>query len=346
LLQLLDGLPLAIAQAGVYLQESGIELDTYLRFHEKHWSDLMEMENEKDAPLQDYPNRSVWTTWAISYQAIRDTHEHTANLLLLWSFLDNKDLWYGMFAAACTASTAAARMLSACIGDIAISEVAFSRAMQLLRSYSLVEAVEETKSYATHPVVHRWAYHYQGKHSPLELGRVAVITVGSAVLDNSIGDWSALQRRLLPHARACAANEMSCQVKQDNTCNRGGPLGVMEREEVSGSNHWPGNLCADQGKLADTEQMYKQALQRREDARSDTPVQHPIPALATVESMGNLYVDQEKYIEAREVYSIALPALQALLSQSSDRGEQLLSEINELYTPQANQEEHNAPPAV
>jgi hypothetical protein len=32
-----------------------------------------------DAPLQDYPNRSVWMTWAISYHTIRKKNEATAN---------------------------------------------------------------------------------------------------------------------------------------------------------------------------------------------------------------------------------------------------------------------------
>jgi hypothetical protein len=35
LLMLLDSLPLAIAQAGAYLQESGVGLTTYLRFYEQ-----------------------------------------------------------------------------------------------------------------------------------------------------------------------------------------------------------------------------------------------------------------------------------------------------------------------
>jgi hypothetical protein len=108
----LDGLPLAIAQAGAYLQESGVGLAAYLRFYEQQWSELMESDQLANAPLQDYPDRSVWTTWAISYQAIREKHEATANLLLLWSFLNNKDLWHGLFATACADSTVAARMLA------------------------------------------------------------------------------------------------------------------------------------------------------------------------------------------------------------------------------------------
>src|SRR5438045_2575379 len=104
LFRLLDGLPLAIAQAGAFLQESRVGLGTYLEFYKQQWKELMESRNWADSPLHDYPGRSVWTTWVISYNAIRDQHKATANLLLLWSFLDNKDLWYGLFAEASRAS--------------------------------------------------------------------------------------------------------------------------------------------------------------------------------------------------------------------------------------------------
>jgi hypothetical protein len=70
------------------------------------------------------------------------------------SFLDNEDLWHGLFVTACRSSSVAAKMLSEWIGEIASSEIRFSGAMQLLRNYSLVEEVAETRSYATHLVVH------------------------------------------------------------------------------------------------------------------------------------------------------------------------------------------------
>lgn len=56
------------------------------------------------APLQGYVNRSVWTTWTLSYKTIYETHKPAANLLLFWAFLDYRDLWYGIFEAACQAS--------------------------------------------------------------------------------------------------------------------------------------------------------------------------------------------------------------------------------------------------
>lgn len=190
LLELLDGLPLAIAQAGAYLQQSGIKLTAYLRLYEQHWGELIKSKEFGDDLLQDYPDRSVWTTWAMSYQAIRSKHEPTANLLLLWSFLDNKDLWHGLFAG-CQNSSEAREMLPDWVGRIASSELEFNNAMQLLRNYSLIEEAGETTKYATHPVVHRWAYHYQGKQYASKLGQLAIITVGYAIPDDSVRDyWS------------------------------------------------------------------------------------------------------------------------------------------------------------
>jgi tetratricopeptide (TPR) repeat protein len=255
----------------------------------------MELDHLAHAPLQDYPDRSVWTTWAISYQAIRDRHEHTANLLLLWSFLDNKDLWHGFFAAACAASYVAAAMLSGWIGDIASNEVKFSRAMQLLRNYSLVEEMTETTSYATHPVVHRWAYHSQGKHFATELSRLSVIAVGWAVLGSSARDYSALQRQLLPHAQACSRQIVKEEAGWCHAVTGGNSEGIHKSEKqetVLDAIHLLGALYADQGKLGEAEQMYERALRGYEEALGPTHTS----TLNTVNNLGILYADQGKLV--------------------------------------------------
>ena len=90
------------------------------------------------------------------------------------------------------------------IGDLANSKLKFTQSMQLLCSYSLVESVENVASYATHPVVHRWARYYYGQGYGDELARLALVVVGWAVPHNSTRDYSVLQRRLLPHAQACS----------------------------------------------------------------------------------------------------------------------------------------------
>jgi hypothetical protein len=75
----------------------------------------MDSEDSPSGRILDYSDRNVWTTWSISYQAIRTKHEHTANLLLLWSFLDNKTLWYDLLAASYSREDANSSMLSDCV---------------------------------------------------------------------------------------------------------------------------------------------------------------------------------------------------------------------------------------
>jgi hypothetical protein len=46
--------------------------------------------------------RSYWAKWmrlstATLYQAVGHENEATANLMLLWPFLDSRDLWYSLF---------------------------------------------------------------------------------------------------------------------------------------------------------------------------------------------------------------------------------------------------------
>jgi hypothetical protein len=92
LFRLLDGLLLAIAQASAYLRQSVISVAKYIQLYNQQRKSLMESQDRTGTPLRDYPNRSVWTTWTISYDAIRAKNTAAANVLLLWACLDNKDL--------------------------------------------------------------------------------------------------------------------------------------------------------------------------------------------------------------------------------------------------------------
>src|SRR5437762_12931129 len=100
LLGLLDGLPLALAQAASYLRETGLDVVSYIRLYKQQWDDLMKADGESDSPLIDYEQRSVATTWTISFQAIETRNANAANLLHLWAFIDNKNLWHGLLRAA------------------------------------------------------------------------------------------------------------------------------------------------------------------------------------------------------------------------------------------------------
>lgn len=59
-----------------------------------------------------------------------------------------------------------------------------------------------------------------------------------------------------------------------------------------------GNLCADQGKLAEAEKMYQRALQGYEKALG---LEHT-STLAAVNNLGLFYADQGKLDEAEKMY--------------------------------------------
>ncbi|KAF2678494.1 FabD/lysophospholipase-like protein [Lentithecium fluviatile CBS 122367] len=329
LFSLLDGLPLAIAQAGAYLQQSGVDLSTYLRFYEQQWEELMQTRDQADAPLQDYPNRSVWTTWTISSNVIREQDKATSNLLLLWSFLDNKDLWFRLFTAACSGSRKVAAEVSRWIGDLANSELKFTQSMQLLRSYSLVESVENGASYATHPVVHRWARYYCGQDYSDELARLALAIVGWAVPDSSMRDYSVLQRRLLPHAQACSQRILEkhgYHNRSGQECSR-----TEEREVVLHAMHLVGILYADQGKLGEAEKMYMRALQGKEEALGPNHTS----TLDTVNNLGLLYTNQGKLGEAEKMYMRSLQGYEEALGPDHTSTLDTVNNLGILYVNQS-----------
>jgi tetratricopeptide (TPR) repeat protein len=336
-LDLLDGLPLAIAQAAAFLQETGTEIQKYTEFYEQKWQELMESRDWEGAPLQDYPDRSVWTTWAISFGAIKEMSGAVANLLLLWAFLDSKDLWYGLFTAAYSASAGAATSLSEWIGDIASSELEFTKAIGLLRNYSLIEDVQGLGSYATHPVVHRWAYHFQGEDSRLQLAQLAIIVVGWAVPRISSQDYSTLQRRLLSHAQACS-RWIVINETQQNYNDESGSIKIKlakQRVIVLDAVMQLGVLYRHQGKLDEAEKMYQRALEGQEKALGPGHTS----TLQTVSNLGILYTDQGKLDEAEKMYQRALEGQEKALGPEHTSTLQTVNNLGNLYTHQSKLDE-------
>lgn len=304
LLRRLDGLPLAIAQAGACLEESEISVEAYLLLYDQQWNELMAMDDEDGAPLQDYPDRKVWTTWVISYLAIREKHEATANLLLLWSYFGNKDLCHELFATACQASETACTMLFETIGDIANSRVKFYDTMRRLRNFSLAESIQETGSYAIHLMVHKWAFYYRGKQHANELYRLAVVIVGMAIPEDMSYFSSALGRRLLPHVQSCNR----CMVKAEqnwalryNSAYENIPRENEKKLAFLKALYLMGLLYKNQSKSLEAKQMYEQALRGQEKLLGPTHES----TLMTVNDLAVLNQEQGELAGAEYMYDRA-----------------------------------------
>ncbi len=316
LLGLLDGLPLALAQAASYLRETGLDTATYVRLYKEQWDNLMRSDGESGSPLLDYEQRSIATAWTISLIEIEDRNASAAKLLRLWAFLDNKDLWYGLLQEAVSAGGD----WPGWIRGVACDEVKFLDAVRLLLRYSMIEAQESVpNSYVMHPVVHRWTSHIQDSSEKMEYVRLAVMAIGSSVPMATTDAYWILQRRLLPHAEQClwwigqiCSSEWSVEKALMDAMSM---LGILYRS---------------QGRLAEAEAMYQRALQGKEKALG----QDHTSTLDTVNNLGVLYRSQGRLAEAEAMYQRALQGYEKALGQDHTSTLNTVNNLGVLYRDQ------------
>ncbi|KAI3319829.1 hypothetical protein HD806DRAFT_538796 [Xylariaceae sp. AK1471] len=274
----LDGLPLALATAGAYLRRVSIGFANYLRLYRESWARL----HTSTPRLGSYQDRTLCSTWQLSYVQIQEQDLLAAHLLRWWAYFDNEDIWFELL------------QPNGADGPAWIDELAdelnFNSAMGTLHNYGFVEPHISTsdrigsRGYSIHACVHSWTVYVLNKDWDVSLAQVTVDCVAARVPSKDERQFWVLQRRLLSHAIKCSATisdgDHGLEWAFDN-------LGV---------------LYADQGKLQDAENMYLRALQGKEKTWGPD---HTL-TLDTVSNLGNLYANQGKVQDAEDLYLRAL----------------------------------------
>lgn len=91
IVQKLGGLPLALDQAGAYINSVQISYSQYLERFESAFAKIAAKRPPKS--VWQYREDTLFTTWEISFAALRPGAQE---LLLLCGFLDNEDIWEGL----------------------------------------------------------------------------------------------------------------------------------------------------------------------------------------------------------------------------------------------------------
>ncbi|KAL1892639.1 hypothetical protein Sste5346_006924 [Sporothrix stenoceras] len=266
LLGLLDGLPLALAQAAAYRRETGLDVTSYVRLYKQQWDDLMTSDTESGSPLMDYDQRSIGTTWTISFKAIETRSKNAANLLRLWAFIANKDLWYGLLQAAAVSQED--EQWPEWLREIAYTEAKFINTGRLPEAEAMFLRA------------------LQGYEKALEPDHTSALT-----MVNNLGNLYRNQGRL-PEAEAMFLRALQGYEKA---------LGPDHTSALTTVNNL-GNLYRDQGRLPEAEAMFLRALQGKEKALGPDHTS----TLNTVGNLGNLYRDQGRLSEAEAMYQRAL----------------------------------------
>ncbi|KAH8600126.1 kinesin light chain [Bisporella sp. PMI_857] len=331
----LDGFPLALATAGAYLNQVSICSADYLRLYKESWAKLQ----NTSPKLGSYEDRTLYSTWQISYDHVEQRNSLSAKLLRLWAYFDNQDLWFELLRHGDSDDPEWIRELTA-------DELSFHDAVRILSDHGLVEVATsseeriESNGYSIHGCVHSWIIHALNREWNFDLARLAIEFVGAHVPGEEDGRPWLMQRRLLQHAARCSYIVVKGLVADDGMdwayYNLGhlyadqGKLAeagsMYERalagyEKALGAEHTstlatvnnPGSLYKSQGKLAEAESMCERALDGYEKSLGDKNIQTYIPALNTMWALGSLLESQADIPKARIMYSKALAGFEKVV---------------------------------
>ena len=278
----LDGLPLALATAGAYLDQTAISFSDYLRLYKASWTKLLKMSPD----LGSYEDRTLYSTWQLSFDHVKQRNELSARLLRLWAYFDNQDIWFELLRHGDSNDPE-------WICELTKDELNFNEAVRVLSDHGLVEVdmslqeLIESRGYSIHGCVHAWTISVLNQEWDYDLAKLVLKFVGSHVPGEASPKWWLTRHRLLQHVARCSHAVLNGMVTDDG----------MEWEL-----HRLGVLYADQGKLDEAEKMYQRALQGYEKARGPDHTS----TLDTVNSLGSLYHSQDKLDEAEKMYQRAL----------------------------------------
>lgn len=139
----LGGLPLALDQAGAYLEETGIALAAYWSLYQQHRAELLG--ERRGGFVVDHP-LPVAATWSVSFQRIAARNPAAADLLKLLA-------WLPADAIAEEILIAGAEFLGPVLAPIAENALLLNQAMEALRASSLIRRDPKARTLSLHRLV-------------------------------------------------------------------------------------------------------------------------------------------------------------------------------------------------
>lgn len=273
----MDGLPLALDQAGAYIEEIQCGIGHYLSLYRTHRAYLLK---ERVALTMDHP-RPVATTWSLSFQIIEEQNLAAADLLRECAFLQPDAIPEEIL-------REGGRHLGPHIQRLVIDPLAFDEALKLLLSYSLIRRNVSEKLLSIHRLVQAVIIDGVDEQVQREWAERTVAAV-LAVLPRDAGDHRQWQRyeRCLVQALGCVA--------------------LIDRWQIRTTViFWLLYLTAwylkERARYAEAEPLYRRAL---EIGMSSMGPLHANVAIV-LNALAILYFDQGKYGEAEPLYERAL----------------------------------------
>ena len=314
----LDGLPLALDQAGAYIEETRCGLSQYLHLYATRRKELLLRRGQS---LHDHPD-SVAATWSLSFQQVKQENPAVADLLYLLAFLDPEAIPEEII-------HLGAVELGPILEPVAKDPLQLNTIIELLLRYSLIRRTPEAHSLSIHRLVQAVLKDDMDKDTQRLWAERTINAVNCAFPDVEPQTWDLCQRCLL-HVQICATyveeydltipsaarlfNEAASYLMAHARYQQAEVLlrkALEVRQQVLEANHPDtartlnalGEVYLSQEYHSDeVESMLQQALAIRQQLLG---AEHPDVA-QTLYNMANLYRAQGAYIKAEPLYLQAL----------------------------------------
>jgi tetratricopeptide (TPR) repeat protein len=314
----LGGLPLALDQAGAFIEETQCGLQEYLRLYHLQRAEVLNLRGE--AFFDDHP-QPVTTTWSLSFAAVEQRQKAAADLLRVCAFLHPDAIPEELFGQA-------AVHLSPALAAFATNPLAFNTAFATVNAYSLLHRNSKEKMFSVHRLVQAVLQDTMTEQERILWIERVLKALDAVFPDSNPSNWSQCTR-LVPHALVCTTSTQSWRDPNTNLASllfktahylvdraqytQAEPLyqrALHIWEQVHGPDH-PNvaytlnnlaELYRDQSKYAQAELLYQRALHIFEQTQGP---EHPDVAYP-LHNLANLYREQGRYTQAEPLYQRAL----------------------------------------
>lgn len=281
----MDGLPLALDQAGAFIEETFTSLEDYLTFYEAEGVKLLA---ERGELADDHP--SVTVTFSLAFEKVMERNLAAADLIRVCAFLAPDAIPEELF-----------RQAVAEMGDhlktLSDRPLELTKVLAEASRFSLLYRNAANRTFSIHRLVQkvlrarmsRDECHLWAEHTVRSLNRVFP--------KPDYPNW-ALCDRLLPHAIAAAALVDSHH---------------LQFEAVSDFLDKAASYLRERGQYAEAKPLFQTALTLRRQMFGET---HPDIA-TSLSNLASLHKDQRQYSEAESLYRQSLEMRQLLLGEEN-----------------------------
>ncbi|HLM55911.1 MAG TPA: FxSxx-COOH system tetratricopeptide repeat protein [Pyrinomonadaceae bacterium] len=205
LAEALGDLPLALEQAGAYIDQTGQTLSAYLELFRAHHSRLL----ARGSTSTDYPD-TVATTWDISFAEVRKLSPHAEPLINLLAFFAPDNIPLDII-------KEGAELLPEPLAPAVTDPITFDETLAALRRYSLLERDGETISlHRLVQVVVRNRMNEENKKA-WATGALRLVKIAFPLDSDDVTTWSDCSR-LLAHALSTAEHAAGLEVESNVVC--------------------------------------------------------------------------------------------------------------------------------